>query len=168
MPSIAFTSGSADLGTTAQQALPPNTSVTEVVVVSPSVNSSVMVSSASACNSNEETAVNYVQDTGLINLNQPAECFTLQNTVLAHQPTLIVKTSASPITVAVQQPLVVLNKLLPTPSQPSSVPLVPVTAAGIIIVLTVLGMQVTRKLLPRLTVTFVPTLSLSQLQVRRC
>jgi hypothetical protein len=121
------------------------------------------------CELNSQTTSTYVQDTGLINLNQAASCFALQASTVAIQSELVVAEAMSTAEVRVmeQEPLSFMNILPGSPVSATS-PVVPAPVLAIAIGLIVLAWQRAKKNLVKASIALKQALTLTQLQVMRC
>lgn len=122
-----------------------------------------------SCSFSARTGTNLVQDTGLINLNQPANCFSFVTPRPQNQPQLAVQKlpALQPTIVILNQPLAIKAPSLASAPVAQSSPMLPLTAS-VLAAGFVFGKRrlVLAALNPRqaLTKVFRP----NQLQVLRC
>jgi hypothetical protein len=154
----------------------PNTSLPQLVMTGPVLQvvpapdtAVVTAKTTSLCNFNAIVTSNLVQNTGVINLNQSAGCFTLQNAPLSVSQHLAVTSAINNATVAVVgKSATSWNQLHAAEPLPSTMPALPSPGLTLLLTIAVLTfVSAKRKRQPRVTnLTSAP--SLSQLQVMRC
>jgi hypothetical protein len=112
---------------------------------------------------------NLVQDTGILNLNQPASCFSISLAEPVVSPSLAVEplglSAPGPVGV-VSQPVYAPNYALPVAAQ--NLPLLPVAASVLMFAAVLVFTNMERKNLKPSRLFLIYNLSISQLQVFRC
>ena len=132
--------------------------------------SSVSVITANnSCSFNFASNINLVQDTGLINFNQPADCFTIRNKQLTFQQQLVVTWAETSASVSVvKQPVASWNHLTATNPAPQSIPMIPVPGLVLLVAAAMLTFAPIKQRVRQTMARVSMTLTLSQLQVMRC
>ncbi len=129
----------------------------------------VTAQTASFCNVDAVLSANLVQDTGLINFNQSADCFTVQTALLSVPQQLAVTTAVSTAAIAVVDlSTTSWNTLQAAEPIPTSVPVLPVTGLFLLVAAAVLTFDSIKRAAQRKISNFNQALTLSQLQVLRC
>ena len=154
-------------------------SAVSIQVIQPIVNAKIQVSqngvlfaTASSCQEASGAASDIVQDAGLVDLNQPANCFSLQdssevNYSSVHLSVVVPKAAAVKVAVVIPQSKISVPDFLPTTGgQP--LPVLPLTfvTAGLIFALWETKLSFRKLAVKAASLKF--TLSLHQLQVLRC
>jgi hypothetical protein len=141
-----------------------------VVIDNPTPNFTLAVtpSLSLSCDGGAFLSSNFVQDTGLINFNQTANCFVIRNNTLGFQPKLAVTHAANQTMVVVRHNTFTFNRLLSSIPLPEQVPALPALVMLLVTSSTMVTVRLIRsanRLVP-LQIAF--NFSLSELQVMRC
>jgi hypothetical protein len=129
----------------------------------------VTAQSASFCSLATLVSSNLVQEASLINLNQSADCFTIQNAQLSVSQQLAVTHAISTATVAVTDNSATNWNQVQSPEPlPAAVPALPAVGLVLLVVSGVLTFDLVKRKQRHQPCRFVQVLSLSQLQVMRC
>jgi hypothetical protein len=120
-----------------------------------------------SCDGGAFTVSNLVQDTGLINFNQAANCFTIRAASFAFQPRLDVTRAESTAVVVVKHDVFSLNNFIPALPTPASTTSLPVFSMIVVLSFIVIIRPI-RRAARAVAINIVEPLTISQLQVMRC
>jgi len=132
------------------------------------VSNSQTATAGASCLSGAQISQNLIQNTGKLNLNQPANCFSFVQTKPAPLPSLSVKPLTVPASHIVVVPSPVYTPNYTIPATPQNLPVLPAAAAALIVYAVFAFSRLERKTKTAVPSFFSYNLSIAQLQVFRC